>query len=380
MPPASPAPSTSGVIGVTLAGEGCDGGDATLPEEDQPQPVIARSGREGRRRRASRSPSRAPIEKFARATTAPFAEAITTIAPSGDPATAYISGGRTISHSGVVGGNTREAIARTEIDGLSLGGGPVQAPRHDVGGDPPLRRDERDRRHLLHRRHRDRRPEDPRVRRPHQAARGPQRRCSSRSGSPSPPPKVRVEQGIVFVDPMTVADRPEPDARRRHRPAHRRRPAAPRRRHRRRCSSRTAATPPTSRWPTSCSAASAAPARSASSSAACRPPPPRSTRSSSRLPPALPPLSLTPSARDAGASAPRRSAAPRRGARRRRRRHVRRGRAVQPSPSVPSPPSPASAAGSWPSSPAAACSHSSPQQRATAARCGHAQRAIPLEA
>jgi hypothetical protein len=114
-----------GVIGVTLAGEGCDGGDATLPEESQPQPVIARSGDKGAEEGFSES-ERGVIEKFARATTAPFAEAITTIAPSGDPETAYISGGRTISHSGVVGGNLREALARTEIDGISLGGGQIK--------------------------------------------------------------------------------------------------------------------------------------------------------------------------------------------------------------------------------------------------------------
>src|SRR5688500_17543631 len=36
-----------GVIGVTLAGEGCDGGEATMPEDKQPQPVIARSGEKG---------------------------------------------------------------------------------------------------------------------------------------------------------------------------------------------------------------------------------------------------------------------------------------------------------------------------------------------
>ena len=114
-----------GVIGVTLAGEGCDGGDATLPEEDQPQPVVARSGEKGAEDGFSES-EQGLIEKFARATRAPFAEAVTTIAPTGDPATAYISGGRTVSHSGVVNGNTREALARTEIDLLSLGGGQIK--------------------------------------------------------------------------------------------------------------------------------------------------------------------------------------------------------------------------------------------------------------
>ena len=61
--PAPPAESRAinlGVIGVTLAGEGCDGGDPTLPEEDQPQPLIARLRRGGRRPRAFDQESEQP--------------------------------------------------------------------------------------------------------------------------------------------------------------------------------------------------------------------------------------------------------------------------------------------------------------------------------
>jgi len=114
-----------GVIGVTLGAEGCSGGAPTLPESSQPQPLVARSGDDGADQ-GFRASEAGLIEKFARATPQPFGEAITTIAPIGDPAAAYISGGRTVAHSGVVGGNTREALARTEIDGLSLGGGIVR--------------------------------------------------------------------------------------------------------------------------------------------------------------------------------------------------------------------------------------------------------------
>ncbi|MGQ0830052.1 MAG: hypothetical protein ACT4OV_00065, partial [Microthrixaceae bacterium] len=66
------------------------------------------------------------IEKFARATTVPYAEAITTIAPMGDPKTVFVNGGRTITHSGVVNGNTREAFARTELGTVSLGAGQIK--------------------------------------------------------------------------------------------------------------------------------------------------------------------------------------------------------------------------------------------------------------
>jgi hypothetical protein len=198
-----------GVIGVTLAGEGCDGGAATMPEEDQPQPVIARSGEKGAEEGYTEREEAAPIEKFARATTAPFGEAITTIAPTGDPATAYLSGGRTVSHSGVIGGNTREAIARTEIDGLSLGGGQVKLrgltweaihrsgavnetlgtfsiDGIEIAGQKiPVEKDAIDQLEGLN------------------AALKP-------LGFEIKAPRVRVEQGIVFVDPLVVAVIPSP--------------------------------------------------------------------------------------------------------------------------------------------------------------------------
>ena len=116
-----------GVIGVTLAGEACDGGDASWAEEDQPHPVIARSGEKGAEEGKSEFEQGVPggIKKFARATTDPFAEAITTIAPMGDPAAVEISGGRTTTHSGVVDGSVREALARTELGTVSIGGGAI---------------------------------------------------------------------------------------------------------------------------------------------------------------------------------------------------------------------------------------------------------------
>ena len=118
----------TGVIGVTLAGEACDGGDPTWAEEDQPQPVIARTGEDGAEQGHSELEQGIPagVEKFARATGAPWAEAITTLAPLGDPATIFINGGRTIATSGVVNGNIREAIARTELGTVSLGGGVIK--------------------------------------------------------------------------------------------------------------------------------------------------------------------------------------------------------------------------------------------------------------
>ncbi|MGV3760786.1 MAG: hypothetical protein ACO1PW_14770, partial [Actinomycetota bacterium] len=110
-----------GVIGVTLAGEGCDGGDATLPEEQQPQPVIVSSSDEGAAEGRSEKEAEV-ITKKARATADPYAEAITEIAPLGEPGAVYITGGRTVSHSGVVAEGVREAMARTEIAEISIAG------------------------------------------------------------------------------------------------------------------------------------------------------------------------------------------------------------------------------------------------------------------
>lgn len=114
-----------GVIGVTLAGKACDGGDPTLADEKQPHPLVVRSTDDGAAEGKTETEKPGGIDKFAKATTAPYAEAITTIAPMGDPATLFINGGRTITHSGIVGGNTREALARTELGTVSIGGGAI---------------------------------------------------------------------------------------------------------------------------------------------------------------------------------------------------------------------------------------------------------------
>ncbi len=117
-----------GVIGVTLAGQACDGGDPMWAESDQPRPVIASTGEDGADAGKSEFEQGVPngIEKFALANDKPWAQAITTIAPLGDPKTVFINGGRTISSSGLVNGNTREAFARTELGTISLGGGIIK--------------------------------------------------------------------------------------------------------------------------------------------------------------------------------------------------------------------------------------------------------------
>ncbi len=111
-----------GVIGVTLAGEGCEGDDPTLPAEQQPQPVIVGSDDPGAAQGKTASQS-GLISMSARATKQPFAEAITTIAPLGDPAAVAVSAGKSIATSGLIQGNLRQARAFSEIGRVSLFGG-----------------------------------------------------------------------------------------------------------------------------------------------------------------------------------------------------------------------------------------------------------------
>ena len=113
-----------GVIGVTLAGEGCNGDDPTLPAEDQPQPVIVNSDDPGAADGASDDLGEA-IRMFARANHDPFAEAITTVDPLGASQGLAISGGTTTATSGIVKPGLRQARAVTEIPEVRLFGGLV---------------------------------------------------------------------------------------------------------------------------------------------------------------------------------------------------------------------------------------------------------------
>jgi hypothetical protein len=113
-----------GVIGVTLAGEGCNGADPTWAAEDQPQPVIVFSNDEGAEQGVEEDEG-GVITKFARATQAPFAEAITTVAPVGDAAIAQVRGGQSIATSGIVENGVREARAFTRIGSVTMGGGAI---------------------------------------------------------------------------------------------------------------------------------------------------------------------------------------------------------------------------------------------------------------
>lgn len=111
-----------GVIGVTLAAEGCDGGDPTLPKEQQPQGLRVDSSQEGSDTGLSAEDSVVPlVQRTVRATDDPFAEAIT--ASPGLVLPGLLNVGPTIARttSGVFG-DYREATAVVEIAHVEIAG------------------------------------------------------------------------------------------------------------------------------------------------------------------------------------------------------------------------------------------------------------------
>jgi hypothetical protein len=120
-----------GVIGTTLAGEGCDGGDPTLPADQQPQPLVADS-REPDAAGGMSAPEAIAgitipaIQKLARATPEPMGEATTLSAPVGQAGVAEIAGARSNALVTVIEHRTRRAVATSEIAEVSLGGGVVK--------------------------------------------------------------------------------------------------------------------------------------------------------------------------------------------------------------------------------------------------------------
>lgn len=112
-----------GVIGTTLAGEGCDGGDPTLPAEQQPQPLYIDSTIAGSSEGLSTPDQILPVvARNVRATLDPYAESTTTLPGLNIPG--ILSIGTITSHtSSGVFGDYREAKAVVTIGSISLLGG-----------------------------------------------------------------------------------------------------------------------------------------------------------------------------------------------------------------------------------------------------------------
>ncbi len=111
-----------GIIGGTLAGEGCDGGDPTLPAEDQPQPLRADSRTSGAAEQTENEKYVPLITKSVRADSTPYGEANTITAPL-NGAGALIEIGATHSQAvtQLIKGN-REALAVVDIASVKVAG------------------------------------------------------------------------------------------------------------------------------------------------------------------------------------------------------------------------------------------------------------------
>lgn len=111
-----------GLIGTTLAGESCDGGDPTYPQEDQPQPLVARSTEEDSGQEKVETEN--GVEKRAFASGDPLARSVAVTAASGEEAVLKIGSTRSTTESGIIDG-ARVARAVTEVSGVSFAGGQV---------------------------------------------------------------------------------------------------------------------------------------------------------------------------------------------------------------------------------------------------------------
>lgn len=112
-----------GQIGATLAAEGCDGGNPTLPADQQPQPLRTDSRDPKAAQGYSEQEAWAPIiTKSVRASSAPDGEAETSAVALGDGRTVSVIGAGSRAQAHVVDGATREALGTADVAGLDLAG------------------------------------------------------------------------------------------------------------------------------------------------------------------------------------------------------------------------------------------------------------------
>ncbi len=111
-----------GIIGTTLAAEGCDGGDPTLSKDKQPQPLTATSRDDDAG--AQKQESEWGVDKVAYADDSPFARSEATTAAAGDPAAFQIGNTHSETESGIIDG-ARIAKAVTQVGSITFAGGQV---------------------------------------------------------------------------------------------------------------------------------------------------------------------------------------------------------------------------------------------------------------
>lgn len=112
-----------GIIGSTLSAQGCDGGDPTLPAEDQPIPLHADSRDKDASQTKQDQEKYVPlITKTVRADSTPFAEASTSTAGlSASGSVVSIDGVKSRATTRLNNGN-REAIAVSDVGSFGIAG------------------------------------------------------------------------------------------------------------------------------------------------------------------------------------------------------------------------------------------------------------------
>ena len=114
-----------GTIGTSAAAYGCDGSAPSLPESQQPQPLIADTRTPNQPQQAEADETFAPgFHKSVTVSNDPSAKAVTTTAPFGVATVVAVGGGIATSTSGVAN-DVRKATATTDLSGITLPGGVV---------------------------------------------------------------------------------------------------------------------------------------------------------------------------------------------------------------------------------------------------------------
>ena len=120
-----------GIVGSILSGAQCDGGKPTLPADQQPQPVTADSrdpaSAQGKSAEEQINKQAIPaITMTARATPAPLAQADTYYAPLAAPGLIQVQGAHSSALADLLHGNVREATATVDIGTIDIAGGAVK--------------------------------------------------------------------------------------------------------------------------------------------------------------------------------------------------------------------------------------------------------------
>lgn len=191
-----------GVIGTTLAGEGCDGGEPTLAKEDQPEPLVARSTDEGAG--VEKVDYEYGVDKRALATDEPVARAVALTSGRVEDGVISIGSVRAETQSGLIDG-ARVAKAVSQVGYVELVGGAVvlrglrweaiyqTAPEELISGSFTMEGIE-----ILGR-------EDATYGDDPISSIAEANAVLSELGIVISPPKVRVDAGIQFVDPMKIS-------------------------------------------------------------------------------------------------------------------------------------------------------------------------------